>query len=318
MPKCDVIVIGSSAGGLKTLNILLSTIPLGFGGHIFIVNHSGDEGPGNLPAVLNRASTIPVIHASHRMPILPGRVYVAPPSQHMRLTAKEILLDAGPKENRHRPSVDILFRSAARAFGPRVIGVVLSGYLNDGSQGLKVIKEHGGLAIVQDPNDAIAPSMPLRALEETEADYVLPASQIGPKLVSLVNAGQKEAVVQTMQELDAQETGVTYSCPDCGGVLKEMRRGDLVHYVCRVGHRYTADALVEGQSEATERALWAGIRSLEEHAELSDRLADRSKSSNLSNRLSERARLAREHARLLEKLVEGQTAEIDTIDQETA
>ncbi len=318
MPQRDIIVMGTSAGGITALQTILGALPLNFPAPIFVVMHTAENSPGLLPSVLNRSSLLPVLYASHHMAIHPGRVYVAPPSMHMRLSRGNVLLSAGPRENRHRPSVDVLFRSAATTYGSRVIGVVLSGYLNDGSLGLQLVKKKGGIAIVQDPEDAIAASMPLEAIGKAEVDFVLPLSEIGPKLVTLVGAGGPPLQVPAKPEFAAgEETGVEFSCPECGGVLKEMREGGLSRYVCRVGHGYAPEALLESQWEAVERALWAGVRSLEEHAEFSDRLADRMSSKNIAERFSERARVARENARILHELIERQTVEAGDLVEDT-
>jgi two-component system chemotaxis response regulator CheB len=202
--------------------------------------HTAEDSPGLLPAVLNRSSLLPVVNGSHQMPIYPGRVYVAPPSMHMKVHRGQVILNAGPRENRHRPSIDVLFRSAANAYGERVIGVVLSGYLNDGSMGLEFTKKHGGLAIVQDPDEAIAASMPLQALEKSEVDFVLPVCDIGAKLVSLVGAGEPQTggpVMEKKPPVSSREGHAgMFSCPDCGGVLQETREGNLTRFLCRVGH----------------------------------------------------------------------------------
>lgn len=319
MPQRDIVVIGTSAGGIVTLQTILSTLPPHLPASLFVVMHTAENSPGVLPRVLNRSSALPVLYASHNMPVYPGRVYVAPPSMHMQVRRGEVHLGPGPRENRHRPSVDVLFRSAANAYGSRVIGVVLSGYLNDGSMGLQHIKKNGGLAIVQDPEDAIAASMPLEALGKAEPDFVLPAAEIGPKLVSLVSSSGPQLQVATgakKEPASQRETPAEYSCPDCGGVLRETAEGGLVRYLCRVGHGYAPESLLEAQWDYIEGALWAGIRSLEEHADLSDRLAQRLSSEPTAARLVERARLARENARILHELIEQLTAESSEIAED--
>lgn len=324
VPQRDIVVVGTSAGGIVTLQTVLSALPLHFPASIFVVMHTAENSPGVLPSVLNRSSALPVLYASHHMPIYPGRVYVAPPSLHLKLTRGQVELGTGARENRHRPSVDVLFRSAANAYGSRVIGVVLSGYLNDGSMGLQYVKKHGGVAIVQDPNDAIASSMPLEALEKSDADYVLPASEIGAKLVSLVGRSGPQLQVSTGNKKEPakvpageRETPAEYSCPDCGGVLRETSEGGLMRYVCRVGHGYAPEALLEAQWDYIEGALWAGIRSLEEHADFSDRMAQRLPGKEIADRLLERAERARDNARILHELIEKQTAESSEIAEES-
>ena len=308
MARRDIIVIGASAGGLETLRTVLSALPWDFQASVFIVLHTTEESPGLLPDILNRISKLPVLYAVHQAPILPGRTYLAPGGQrHLVLDRGKVLLEHGPRENRSRPSIDVLFRTASYAYGPRVIGVVLTGNLDDGSAGLADIKKRGGAAIVQHPDDAFARSMPASAIESTEVDYVLPASEIGPKLVSLVEESILEGPELVTQSRTMKPTSQTYSCPECNGVLEEVEEGNLVRFRCRVGHAYSPESLHADQNVAVEKALWAAIRSLEEHAEFSRRLASRSlskKHSRLASRFSEKAETSREDAAVLRELLE--------------
>src|SRR5688500_13070138 len=160
MPKRDILVIGASSGGLEVLKGLLGGLPAGLPASVFVVLHMAAHHPSRLPELLSRVCPLPVAHAVDGEPIVPGRVYVAPPDNHLLLMPDQVRLTNGPKENRARPAVDALFRSAAQAFGPRVVGVVLTGQLDDGTAGLWAIKDRGGLAAVQDPEEASAPSMP--------------------------------------------------------------------------------------------------------------------------------------------------------------
>ncbi len=178
MSKRDIIVIGASAGGIEALKQLLSALPKDLASAIFIVVHQSPTSPGSLAQVFSRASNIEVKVAENQSPITPNTAFVAPPDCHLVLEKQVMRLVRGPRENRHRPAVDPLFRSAAIHHGPRVIGVVLSGYLDDGSAGLAAIKSQGGLAVVQDPTDAVAPGMPEAALRAVDADHTAPLSEI--------------------------------------------------------------------------------------------------------------------------------------------
>ncbi len=187
MPGHDIIVIGASAGGVEALTNLVSLLPGELPASLFIVLHVPPHGSSVLPRILGRKSQLPVVHASHGEPILPGRVYVAPPDHHLLIRRGVIHLSRGPRENGHRPALDPLFRSAAVAYGPRVVGVVLSGSLDDGTAGLEAIKQRGGLAMVQDPNEALYPGMPRSAVETVAVDHVAPISELAVLLDHLAH-----------------------------------------------------------------------------------------------------------------------------------
>lgn len=314
-------MLGASAGGIGVLQTILSALPWDFPGSLFIVLHTSEDSPGLLPEILNRTSRLPVLYAVHNAPILPTRVYVAPAGQrHMLLNRGKILLQAGPRENRNRPSIDGLFRSASFTYGNQVIGVILTGNLDDGSAGLADIKSRGGLAIVQDPDQAMAPSMPSSAIESTDIDFILPAEEIGPKLVELVGS---ETVTQSQPISNGGRNmsagGQTYACPECGGVLQEVQESHMLRFRCRVGHMYSPDSLMADQTEGVEKALWAAIRSMEEQAEFSDRLAANSrqkKRARLARRFSEKAQTNRDNADILRDLLQKTANELLETPQE--
>ncbi|HEY7352989.1 MAG TPA: chemotaxis protein CheB [Terriglobales bacterium] len=315
MPRRDIIVIGASVGGISVLQRILPTLPWDLPASIFIVVHTTEESPGLLPEILNRSSKLPVLHAVHNAPVLPARIYIAPGgNRHMLLDRGRLRLEPGPRENRNRPSIDVLFRSASFAYGSRVIGVVLSGNLDDGSAGLADIKRRGGMAVVQDPDDADAPSMPNQAIESAKVDFILPAQKIGPKLVEIAALEIEEKVqIISNGKKNMESTGQVYSCPECGGVLEEKQEGELVRFRCRVGHLYSPDSLMADQSVATERALWAAIRSLEEQAEFSERLEKSShqkKHTRLARRFGEKAKTSRDDAAVLRGLLEKTAEEV--------
>lgn len=308
MAPRDIIVIGGSAGGLQVLQTILPALPCDFPASVFVVLHTTPDSPGLLPEILNRNSKVPVMYAVHNAPILPSRVYIAPAGQrHMLIDKGKVRLVPGPRENRARPSVDTLFRSAAYAYGSQVIGAVLSGNLDDGTAGLLSIKSRGGLAIVQDPDEAIAPSMPANAIRAVEVDHVLPAEPMGPKFVELAPTQSAEKVqVIPNGDKNMSATGQTYSCPECGGVLEEAKEGGMLRFRCRVGHLYCPDSLMADQTMAVEEALWAAIRNMEEQAEFSDRLADssrRKKRPRLARRFADKAQGNRENANILRGLL---------------
>jgi two-component system chemotaxis response regulator CheB len=292
MPRRDIIVIGASAGGVEALMELARRLPPDLPAAVFVVLHVPPQGTSVLPSILNRARTLPAVHPHDRQAIQPGRIYVAPPDYHMLLRDGKIALARGPRENRNRPAADPLFRTAARAYGPRVTGVVLSGALDDGTAGLSAIKSQGGLAIVQDPAEALYPSMPGNARDHIDVDYCLPVAEIAPLLVRLVQepvpkrdrppavsremaeeADMADLDVAALQDPDRPGKPSVYGCPECGGVLWELVEGDLIHFRCRVGHAWSPDSLLAEQVVALEGALWTALRALEESAALSRQLA---------------------------------------------
>jgi two-component system chemotaxis response regulator CheB len=221
-----------------------------------------------------------------------GRIYVCVADHHLLLSDGHISVRSGPRENGYRPAVDPLFRSAARFFGPRAIGVVLSGTLSDGAAGLAAIRREGGLAVVQDPADALYPGMPNHALEWVSADFVAPATEIGPLLARLVEErvdddGEVDVSSEMRQEVAIMEQGPPavgqphpgtpsqWPCPDCNGVLWEVDDPDVLRFRCRVGHAWNGESLLEEQRAVVENAMWMALRSMEDRAELSRALADR-------------------------------------------
>ena len=179
MAHHDVVVVGASSGGVEALSTLVGSLPAGLPAAVFVVLHVNPDAPSYLPAILNRAGALPAAHAVDDEPIRRGRVYVAPPGMQTYVHRGRIAVKRGPVENLHRPAIDPLFRTAAHHYGPRVIGIVLSGALGDGAAGLLAVKRAGGVAIVQDPEDAAFPSMPIQALERVEADFCVPVSRLG-------------------------------------------------------------------------------------------------------------------------------------------
>ncbi len=292
-------------------------LPAGLNAAVFIVVHTASESPGLLAKILSRDGQIPAIKARDGMGIEPARIYVAPPDSHMLVDAGRVRLDRGPTENRYRPAIDPLFRSAAAAYGPAVVGVVLSGYLDDGTRGLQVIKAHGGTAVVQDPGDASVPSMPLNAIEHNVIDHRLPASEIAPLLVELADGSErmvakKKAKANKEGLVENAEPSV-FSCPDCHGCLWKIDENGLTRFRCRIGHVYSMDSLLEAQRDSVERAMWAAVRSLEEDAELSQRMYQTAAGAN-HNRAAERFRkrteYCREHADVIRGILLGNNSPV--------
>jgi two-component system chemotaxis response regulator CheB len=321
MPDHDIVVVGASAGGVEALADLAGSLPADLPAAVFVVLHVPAAVTSALPDILSRQGPLPASHVKDGEQIEPGRIYVAPPDHHLLLRSGHVHLRRGPRENGHRPAVDPLFRSAAREYASRVIGVVLSGALDDGTAGLVAIKARGGLAVVQEPADALYTGMPGSALEHVQVDHVLPVASMGPLLARLAkepaaDAPPAPAVMNvevevegfSLEAMEGEHPGKPsgFSCPDCNGVLWEIQDGQLVRYRCRVGHAWSPESLLTQQSEGLEAALWIALRSLEERAALSKRLAEparRRGHSITATRFEEQAAEAQEAARLVRRLL---------------
>jgi two-component system chemotaxis response regulator CheB len=299
MPRRDIVVIGASAGGLPPLTTIIEGLPADFQACVLVVVHTRAGTNGVLPSILSRVSSLPVTFATDGDMLRRGHVYVARPDFQLIVTPRAVRVLRGPRENGFRPAVDPLFRTAARAFGARVIGIVLSGALDDGTYGLSVIKQGGGTAIAQDPDEADISSMPLSAIRHVDVDYVLRAGNIAPLLVQLTSeeaaggqamAQRKElepqlpaeaTEVASMREMYGEPSALT--CPECGGALWEIEDGRVVRYQCHTGHQFAPDSLQSEQRDGVDVALWNAVRVLEEHAELKMRMARRARDGGLTN-----------------------------------
>jgi two-component system chemotaxis response regulator CheB len=286
----DIIVIGASVGGVEALSNLVVQFPEDLAATIFVVQHISPTATGQLAQILDRASPLPASLAQDSESFELGHIYVAPPDHHLLVKQGCLRVTRGLRENRVRPAIDPLFRSAAVAYGARVVGVVLTGLQNDGTSGLLAIKRCGGIAMVQDPADALYPDMPTNALEQVEVDYCVPVLKMGALLYRLTQepaaatpsipedlrievgiAENPNAHSDRIAELGAS---VSMICPDCGGPLWELRDEKLRRYRCRLGHAFTAESLLEGQSEAIEYALWAAVRTMEDRVRILMSLAN--------------------------------------------
>jgi two-component system chemotaxis response regulator CheB len=291
----DIVVMGASAGGVEALSRTIAGLPSDFPAAVFVVLHVSPTGDSVLPRIFERAGDLPAHHAVDGEAIKPGVIYVARPDHHLLLDDGVVHLSRGAKENGHRPAVDTLFRSAAAAHGPRVIGVVLSGTLDDGTAGLLAVRRAGGLTVVQDPDDALYPGMPASALAQAQPHHVARLADLGPLITTLV--GPTDALVAGGPPVDERafppgdpphNEASGYSCPDCGGSLWEAEDGDLVRYRCRTGHEFSAESLLAGQAQALDRALWAAFRALEERADVCRRLARRARRNGSQNGVARR------------------------------
>jgi len=322
MANRDLVAIGASAGGIEALQQILSALPKDLDAAVLIVLHTSNHAANLLPQIMQRASQLPVVDPYDRDRIEKGKVYIAPPDNHIIVEGNWLRVLQGPRENFHRPAIDPLFRSAAASYGRRVIGIILSGLLDDGTAGLMVVRARGGEAIVQDPDSAMFPSMPRSALEQVPDAQVLPLKKIPKMIVQLtqeeipeealagVSPNGKAEKETKIAELDMSEIEndnklghpSAFACPDCGGVLWEIEEKSFLRFRCRVGHAFTARHLGAEQRQAVETALWSALRALEESASLYRRLADRADNSDhkrASERFEERASNTSENAKVL-------------------
>ena len=282
------------------MTTLVGGLPENFPATILLVQHLDPVSPSLLPEILANAGPLQVSIPRDIEPLKPGHIYVAPPDRHLLLEQGHVRLTRGPKENRFRPSIDALFRSAAYAYGPRVVGVILTGLLDDGAAGLWAVKDRGGTAIVQDPKEAAAPSMPQSAMQYVKVDHRLPLSDIAPLLNELAyTPAVKEGAypvsermkieVEIAKENAAIDKGIqnlfepsNYTCPECHGVLLQLKEGVILRFRCHTGHAYSAPTLLEEGEEGVEDSLWGAVRSLEERVLLLRQFAEHLESNNRS------------------------------------
>jgi two-component system, chemotaxis family, protein-glutamate methylesterase/glutaminase len=293
MSRCNVIVVGASAGGVEALVRLVSDLPRDLDAAVAVALHTPEHSPSALPSILSRHGALPAAHARDGEPLVHTRIYVAPPGRHLLIKRRTIRSVNGPHENGHRPAVDPLFRTAARAHGARVMGVILSGSLDDGTAGLAAIKAAGGASLVQEPSDAMFDGMPSSAIDYVAADFVGPADALARELVRRTRqlaANQSEGPMaeefEDALDIVEMDRGTSnpdtwnanpsqFTCPECHGSLWEVREGGIVRYRCRTGHAYSPETLVSEQTHSIEEALFTALRALEENVSLLRRLHDK-------------------------------------------
>jgi two-component system chemotaxis response regulator CheB len=317
-PGHDAIVIGASAGGVEAVLALAGGVPAGLPAAVFVVIHMSPTAPGFLPGLVDRAGPLPAGYAEDGAEVLPGRIYLASVDHHLLIERdgarrRRMRVWRGPKENGFRPAIDPLFRSAARAYGARAVGVILSGYLDDGTLGLMLIKRRGGVAVVMDPRPAACPDLPRSAVRNVDVDYVVPLAEM-PRLFARlaseapspvtsqtsgvlamtadIHSGSEDGPVETTpnpieQKESKQGPPSGLTCPECGGALWEQRVDTVMRYSCHVGHGYTGESLEEQYVREVEVALWTAMRQLVESAELHRRLAQRMRESGPAERAAD-------------------------------
>ncbi len=326
----DLVVIGASAGGVEVLTRLVKDLPADLPAAVCIVLHIAPGSPSMLAKILGRAGTLPCRPAGDGEALCEGVILVAPPDHHLVINDGHARLTVGPRENGHRPAIDVLFRSAARAYDSRVVGVVLSGTRDDGTAGLAAIKSSGGAAIVQDPADALYPGMPASAIAGVSVDAVVPAGLIGSTIAQMINgedpppSARRDDPASDPPPPDAGP--VTAICPECGGVLSERSELGVLQWQCKVGHRYSPETLIDAQADDVEGALWAAVRALGDRAALLERMAhqaERRGQSRSARRFRRQAQSASEQAEIVRHALAGaarntllRVSDVDEADHE--
>ena len=296
--KSFVIVIGASAGGRDALCRLAATFSQNLNASVFVVLHLARKGIDNfLAARLQKCTSLKCVLAADGLPIQTGHIYIAPVDHHLIVKNGAMRLTKGPAEGRWRPSIDVLFRSAAVSYSEHVIGIVLTGMLDDGTVGMQAIKKCGGVSIVQDPNEAVYPDMPQSVLHNTIVDFILPVSEMNEAIQHTINQrtikgvtipielkAEAELIEKTATSIDeVSKLGEhsVYTCPDCGGGLWEIRNSGFTHYRCHIGHAYTENELLKKQFESLNGTLWVALRMMEERKNLLNRISRQEKEKNL-------------------------------------
>lgn len=307
-----VVVVGASAGGLSALKKLISQLNNDFPLPVLVVRHISADATGNvLLDELNKLNTVKCQHAESGNKPKPGYLYLAPSDHHLLIGGDlRMLVTKGAQENRYRPAIDPLFRSAAVGFGTGVIGILLTGYLDDGTAGMKAIQRCGGTCIVQDPDEAEYPAMPKNALNNVEVDYCLPISEMGALLYQLIprklrksipvpsdisiEAKIAERVLSDLASVNKVGDQVPFNCPGCGGVLWKVEKDSDSRYRCHTGHAYTAASLLAEQTKKIEETMWTALRMFEERKNLLTTMAQEKKGVGSKSAL-ERAKMSQVH-----------------------
>ncbi|HEX3822113.1 MAG TPA: chemotaxis protein CheB [Candidatus Sulfotelmatobacter sp.] len=345
MPPRDIVAIGGSAGSIEVLKAIVRGLPSDLPASIFVVIHVSPDSPSMLARMLSNSGPLSARNPLDQEQIRPGRIYVSRPDHHLTIEGGRIRVLRGPRENRHRPAIDALLRTAAREYGRRVVGVVLSGLQDDGSAGLYAVKQRGGITIVQDPQDAEWKDMPNHAIEYVHPDYVVPASGIAPLIVEFATPSEgaiampkkknsmprtsngndnksKASLKAALDQPDVNEDVAypdegegrpsVFACPECHGVLWELKDDKIVRFRCRVGHSYGTESLNQELSAASEAAMWAAVRALEEKAALQRRVAEgMGLLRSVSSRMLDQSTADAANARLIRDMIFRHDAELE-------
>lgn len=306
-----IVAIGASQGGVQALQTLIASLGADFPAPVLIVLHIGSC-QSVLPAILTEVDGLVADFGHHREAIQPGRIYVAPPDHHLLVRDGELELSRAPRENWARPAIDPLFRSVAASLGRDAIGIILTGQLNDGTAGLYEIKRRGGIAIVQTPTGAEAPSMPKSALENVAVDYCLPVAEM-PKLLNRLVRENSEGRMSGDRKMTAVKEAhaavpAAFTCPECGGAMREEAVGPLAQYRCHIGHVMTGEVLASAQVAVLENQASSLRRLLNERVSLCENIAEKYRAHgdlDAARAWTAAAREAAERAAIAQDLMDG-------------
>jgi two-component system chemotaxis response regulator CheB len=325
-----IVVIGASSGGIEALRELVNGLTPSFPAPICIVLHTSPHSPGLLAKILASAGPLPTSTAATGMQLVNGHLYVAPPDHHLLVEPGFLRLGGGPKENRFRPAIDPLFRSAAQVYGPGAVGLILTGSLDDGSAGLRTVKQLGGIAIVQDPRDALFPGMPTNALRHVAADHVAAVADLPRVLTAAVTHALhprttvvphgvhvEVAIAKEDSSVDRETVHIgdpsVFACPDCHGVLLKLKDLGVLRFRCHTGHAYSAESLLAALNEGIENALWSAVRAAEEGRLLLEQLLQQPDAQGAtSQRIRTQLALVTDQAELLREMATRRVALIPT------
>lgn len=332
MSGSTVVVIGASAGGMDALTRLAAQLPGDFPAPIFVVHHMPADTTGAaLVQAINKSGSLVCTEAHDGEEFEGGHIYLAPTDHHLLLSKGKMLVTKGARENRSRPGIDPLFRSAAVAYRSKVVGVLLTGYLDDGTAGMTAIHRCGGVCVVQDPRDAAYPDMPQNALNRVDIDHKVPLAEMGALLVHLIHrrtvkdkpvpkdiaieAKIAERVLSDLTSVDVLGNQVPFNCPGCGGVLWEVVKGNSLRYRCHTGHAFSAPVLLAEQTAKIEETLWVALRMFEERRNLLINMSNRA-SRAFSPTAAERAKDSEVHIeRIRSMLKSSDKATADVVDE---
>lgn len=288
MANRDIVAIGTSAGGFDALRFIVSELPATFPAAVLVAIHLPPRFPSNIDSILNQFGTLPARFARDGEAAQAAHIYVAPPDRHLLYDGEHLALGVGSRENYARPSIDPLFRSLVLCCAHRSVGVLMTGTLGDGSSGLHALRACGGVAVVQDPEDAAFSEMPASALRKGSVDHVTALAALPSLLMELVRqpAGMpREAPEHIKQEVEMAKSGRSsiaimdsiarrsaLTCPECSGVLWEVAQGDELRYRCHTGHAFTAELVNIALEDSLSRALAVALRSFEERVEVARNL----------------------------------------------
>lgn len=334
----DILVIGASFGGLAVLRRLVSRFPEDFAASVFIVQHISPTAETHLHKILAANGPLPALLPEEGEKITPGAIYVAPPDHHLLVKKDRIAVVLGPKENRSRPSIDALFRSAAAYHTTRVTAVLLTGYLHDGVSGLAAVKQCGGITLVQDPNEAEAPELPQKAIDRVEVDHVLTLDGISRKLNEIIGrpVGEppeipeeimedvkvSEHVIPRIDRMHEVGDQTPYTCPECGGGIWRMKNEPITRYRCHTGHAFSEQSFLAGQAEVIENSLWSTIRYVQERIDVLTHMADKARKEGredtlLQQKVEEMTHHVRTIRRFILSGILGSNTEADAAPQTT-